>query len=307
MKTAMRMKLAKRTLMSAAVVAFLCPLAGQAQGGRDAYSDVRIVVKDLSSNEEIGEIAPGGSFDLPEGSKVRLIMRLYTPRQGGVSARPIYPRTQFAEERPGRGSVRITATNESNANATLEVLQSNGNSGNSRGNSGNSRRQRSELIRYQITDSQGQIPDRLEKGSFIINVGTDSAPNQSQDAASRRAEELTRVLYRGILLREPDQGARSTIRDIQRGGYNALVQSATEIAESDESRIRLYEKEGVCGEKRLLSLYKNLLGVESSQIDRRQWDANLRRMNNGELSQVVEDMVRSDRFRSRYSLNVASY
>lgn len=290
------MRKMKHALISAAVVALLVPLAGQAQGGRDAYSDVRIVVKDLSSNEEIGEINPGGSFDLPEGSKVRLIMRLYTPRQGGVSARPIYPRTQFTEGTPGRGGVRITATNVENANATLEILRLRDNA---------PQRKRSELIRYQISDNEGRVPDRLEKGSFVINVGT--APNQGQDAASRRAEELIRVLYRGILLREPDQGARNTIRDIQRGGYNALVQSAVGIADSDESRIRLYEKEGVCGEKRLLSLYKNLLGVESSQIDRRQWDANLRRMNNGELSRVVEEMVRSDRFRSRYSLTVASY
>lgn len=292
------MRIAKRTLMSAAAVVLLCPLAGQAQGGRDAYSDVRIVVKDLSNNEEIGEINPGGSFDLPEGSKVRLIMRLYAPRQGGVSTRPIYPRTQFTEETPGRGGVRITATNEVNANATLEVLRLRDNA---------PQRRRSELIRYQIDDDEGRVPDRLEKGSFIINVGTGSAPNQNQDAASRRAEELTRALYRGILMREPDAGARGTIRDIERGGYNALVQAAVGMANSDESRIRLYEKEGVCGEKRLLSLYKNILGVESSRIDRRQWDADLRRMNNGELARVVEDMVRSDRFRSRYSLNVASY
>ena len=88
-------------------------------------------------------------------------------------------------------------------------------------------------------------------------------------------------------------------------GYNALVQSAVGIADSDESRIRLYEKEGL-REKRLLSLYKNLLGVESSQIDRRQWDANLRRMNNGELSgwsKRWSARTASD----RYSLTVASY
>ncbi|HSN86026.1 MAG TPA: hypothetical protein VL025_04675 [Thermoanaerobaculia bacterium] len=290
------MRIAKRTLMSVAVVALLCPLAGQAQGGRDAYTDVRIVVKDLSNNEEIGEINPGGSFDLPEGSKVRLIMRLYAPGQGSNS-RPIYPRTQFTEGTPGRGGVRITATNEVNANATLEVMRLRDNA---------PQRKRSELIRYQITDTEGRVPNRLEKGSFIINVGPESS-NQSQDAASRRAEELTRALYRGILMREPDQGARNTISNIQRGGYNALVQAAVGIADSDESRIRIYEKEGVCNEKRLLSLYKNLLGVESSRIDRRQWDADLRRMNNGELTRVVEDMVRSERFRSRYSLNAASY
>ena len=291
------MRIAKRTLMSVAAVALLCPLAGQAQGGRDAYTDVRIVVKDLSNNEEIGEVNPGGSVDLPEGSKVRLIMRLYAPGQGS-SSRPIYPRTQFTEGTPGRGGVRITATNELNANATLEVMELRDNA---------PQRQRSELIRYQMSDPEGRVPDRLERGSFIVNVDTDSW-NQSQDATSRRAEELTRVLYRGILMREPDQqGARSTIRDIQRGGYNALVQEAVNIANSDESRIRLYEKDGVCNEKRLLSLYKNVLGVDSSRIDRRQWDADLRRMNNGELARVVEDMVRSDRFRSRYSLNVASY
>ncbi|HSK76972.1 MAG TPA: hypothetical protein VLQ45_10980, partial [Thermoanaerobaculia bacterium] len=165
-------------------------------------------------------------------------------------------------------------------------------------------RKRSELIRYQITDTEGRVPNRLEKGSFIINVGPESS---NQDAASRRAEELTRALYRAILMRKPDQGARNTISNIQRGGYNALVQAAVGIADSDESRIRIYEKEGVCNEKRLLSLYKNLLGVESTRIDRRQWDADLRRLNNGELARVVEDMVRSERFRSRYSLNVASY
>jgi hypothetical protein len=291
------MRIAKRILIPVAAVALLCPLAGQAQSGREAYTDVRVVVKNLSNNEEVGDINPGGSFDLPEGTKVRLIMRLYAPGQGSNS-RPIYPRTQFTEGTPGRGGVRITATNELNANATLEVLQLRDNA---------PQRKRSELIRYQISDPEGRIPDRLERGSFIINVDTDSW-NQSQDATSRRAEELTRALYRGILMREPDQqGARNTIRDIQRGGYNALVKEAVDIANSDESRIRLYEKDGICNEKRLLSLYKNVLGVDSSRIDRGQWDADLRRMNNGELARVVEDMVRSDRFRSRYSLNVASY
>lgn len=288
------MRIAKRTLISAVVVAFLDPFAGQAQSGRNAYSDVRIVVKDLSNNEEIGEVNPGGSFDLPEGSKVRLIMRLYAPGQG-ASSRPIYPRTQFTEGTPGRGGVRITATNEVNANATLEVLQLRDNA---------PQRDRSELIRYQISDPEGRIPDRLERGSFLVNVATESA---SQDAASRRAEELTRALYRGILMRDPDEGARGTIRDIRRGGYNALVEAAVEIADSDESRIRLYEKDGVCGEKRLLALYKNILGVDSSRIDRQQWDFDLRRLNNGDIAKVVEDMVRSERFRSRYSLNMASY
>lgn len=290
------MRTAKRTLMSVVALTLLFPFAGQAQGGRDAYTDLRIVVKDLASgNQEIGEVPPGGSIDLPDGSKVRLIMRVYAPGRGADS-RPIYPRTTYSEGNPGRGGVRITATNEENANATLELVRL----------PESAQRVRSELIRYQISDPEGRIPNNLERGSVTVNVvpASASAPIGSNDPVVRRSEELTRVLYQAILLRDPDQGARGTIDSIQRGGYDALVQAAVDIANSEESRIRLYQESGVTNERRLLSLYKNLLGLESSQIDRGQWDADLRRLSNGQIAQVVNDMVRSERFRSRYSLNV---
>ena len=80
------------------------------------------------------------------------------------------------------------------------------------------------------------------------------------------------------------------------------MRAAVGIANSDESRIRVYEREGVCNEQRLLALYKHFLGMNSSQIERRQWDAQLRSMNNGEMARVVEDLLRSDRFRSRYAV-----
>jgi len=82
--------------------------------------------------------------------------------------------------------------------------------------------------------------------------------------------------------------------------------STHEIADSDESRIRVYEKQGVCNEQRLLALYKTFLGVSSEQINRRQWDADLRRMREGEIGQVVESLLQSDRFRSRYNVTLAS-
>src|SRR5215213_7201686 len=270
------MRIAKRTLMSVAALALLFPLAGQAQGGRDAYTDVRVMVKDLSTNQEIGEIPPGGSFDLPDGSKVRLIMRAYATGRGGDS-RPIYPRTTYSEGNPGRGGVRIKATNEENANATLELVRL----------PNSAQRTRSELIRYQISDSEGRIPNNLERGSVTINVvpGSGTAPIGSSDPVVRRAEELTRALYQAILLRDPDQGARGTIDSIERGGYDALVQAAVDIAGSEESRIRLYEESGVTNERRLLSLYKNLLGLDSAQIDRGQWDSDLRRLSNGQIAQ----------------------
>lgn len=294
------MKIAKKTLISAAVVALLSPLAGQAQGGRDAYTDVRVIVKDMSTNQEIAEVQPGGSIDLPDGAKVRLIMRAYAPGRGADS-RPIYPQTTYSEGNPGRGGVRITATNQENANATLELVRL----------PKDAQRTRSELVRYQISDPDGRIPNNLERGSVTINVipvsttGQTGQVGSSTDPAARRAEELTRVLYQAILLRDPDQGARGTTEAIERGGYDALVREAVNIANSDESRIRLYEQSGMTNEKRLLALYKNLLGLESSQVDRGDWTNDLQQLGNGQLANVVDEIVRSERFRSRYSLNVA--
>lgn len=289
------MRIAKRTLMSVVALTLLFPFAGQAQGGRDAYTDVRVMVKDLSTNQEIGEIPPGGSFDLPDGAKVRLIMRVYAPGRGGDS-RPVYPRTTYSEGNPGRGGVRITATNEENANATLELVRL----------PESAQRVRSELIRYQISDPEGRIPNNLERGSVTINVVPASATGQigsgTGSTTARRAEELTRVLYQAILLRDPDQGARGTIDAIERGGYDALVQAAVDIANSDESR-RLYEQSGMTSEKRLTVLYKNLLGLDPSQVDRSVWFNDLQQLSNGQIANVVDELVRSERFRSRYSLN----
>lgn len=293
------MKIAKKTLMAATVVALLSPLAGQAQGGRDAYTDVRVMVKDMSNNQEIAEIQPGGSIDLADGSKVRLILRAYAPGRGADS-RPIYPPTTYSEGNPGRGGVRITATNEANANATLELLRL----------PKDAQRTRSELVRYQISDPDGRIPNNLERGAVTINVIPVSATGQTGSVGSggtvtRRAEELTRVLYQAILLRDPDQGARGTVEAIERGGYDALVQEAVNIANSDESRVRVYEQSGMNNEKRLQALYKNLLGLDAAQVDRGEWVNDLQQMGNGQVANVVSDIVRSERFRSRYSLNVA--
>lgn len=284
------MRTSKKILVTAALAALLFPLVGQAQG-RDAYTDLRIVVR--SGNQDIGTVEPGGTIDVAGGARVRLILSAYAPGRG-PNERPIYPVTRYTEETPGRG-ITIVDSSPENANVTLQIAPL-----------GNQQRNRTDVIRYQISDPENRIPDRLERGSVRINVVPGSTTGQigqgSQDPVARRADELTRVLYNAILLRNPDTGARGTIDTIQRGGYNALVEAAVGIANSDESRIQVYEKEGVCNEKRLLSLYKNLLGIDSSQIDRQQWESDLRRLNNGEISRVVNDLVRSDRFRSRYSL-----
>jgi hypothetical protein len=279
------MRITKTILVTAALAALLLPVAGQAQG-RDAYSDLRIAVR--SGNEDIGSIEPGDTIDVAGGSRVRLIMSAYAP--GRPNDRPIYPVTRYSEETPGHG-ITIVDFSPENANVTLQIAPL-----------GNQQRTRTDVIRYQISDPENRIPDRLERGTVRINVVPGTTTGQvGQDLVARRADELTRALYNAILLRDPDTGASGTVEAIKTGGYNALIDQAVRIAGSEESRIRVYEN-GVTNEKRLLSLYKNLLGLDTSQIDQQQWADDLRRMNNGQIADVVDDLVRSERFRARYSL-----
>jgi len=121
-------------------------------------------------------------------------------------------------------------------------------------------------------------------------------------SAAQRAQEITGALYHAILMRDPDEGSRPFANTILNNGYNGLLDAATRIANSDESRIRLYEKKGVCYEQRLLSLYRFLIGVTGEDIGRQQWDADLQRMRNGQLDQVVRALVSSDKFRRRFSI-----
>ena len=274
------MRSASRTLHAALVVALLCPLfaaPAEAQLNRSNIRSVQILVREIGTRREIARINPGDTLSLPEGARVRLNM-MALPSSGN----PRYPATEFTDV--SRGGIRITRSNEENAAADLEIV--------ARRNPN-----RVETIRYQITEDW--VPAGLRTGSFSVRVG----PEGSTNWTAQRAQEITRLLYQGILMREPDAaGARGTAQAIQQGGYDAVVRAAVGIANSDESRIRVYEREGVCNEQRLLALYKHFLGMNSSQIERRQWDAQLRSMNNGEMARVVEDLLRSDRFRSRYAV-----
>ena len=281
------MKTASRTLHAVAVVALLCPLFTlpvEAQSNnrqntsRQNISTVQILVREIGTRREIARLDPGDTLSLPEGSRVRLNMMAFP----GGSGNARYPETEFTDV--SRGGIRITRSNEENAAADLEIVATRNPN-------------RVETIQYRITESW--VPANLRTGSFTVRVGPEgSGPSWTAE----RARDLTRALYLGILMREPDAGARGTTQAIQQGGYDALMRAAASIANSDESRIRVYERERTCNEQRLLALYKNLLGVSSDRIDRAQWDAQLRRMNNGEIARVVEDLLRSDRFRSRYTI-----
>jgi hypothetical protein len=251
------------------------------------YNDVYIVVKDLNTNQEVGTVSPGGTLTLPEGARVRLILTATAPGHGHG---PAYPETQFTELEPGRGWVRVTRTNVENANATVEVVRPS-----------NPNRSRTETLRYRIVENIG-IPNELRQGTVTIRVD----PTASSGSASvTTAQSLTNLLYRAILLRDFDPSGQPYVDRIARGGYSELIRVAQEIAQSDESRTSAYDRAGRSNEQRLLTLYRNLLGLSSSQIDRDQWNDDLQRLNEGRLADVVLSMVRSQRFQDVHNLNEA--
>lgn len=291
------MKTLHRALLPAALVGLLCPILAQPTLAQSAsrnpnIGEVRIVIRDISTRRDVATVRNGETISIPEGMRVRLIM---TALPTGSSRGPYYPETEFSDR--SQGGVRIVRSNEENSTADLEIL--------SYRNNARRNRDRVETIQYRIDETW--VPSNLRAGSFQIVVGpADSEVDLVQGWSAQQARELTAMLYRGILMREPDTGANGTVSAIQRGGYDALVKAAVGIAESDESRIRVYEKQGICNEQRLLAMYKNFLGISSDRIDRRQWEADLRRMREGEIDQVVESLLASDRFRSRYDVTVAS-
>lgn len=279
-----------------ALLVLLSPLAvhaaqksARAQG---PYHDVEIQVKDLGTGQVIDTVRPGGTITLSEGQRVRLIMTAIHPGQGKG---PYYPETQFTETEPGRGWVRVTRTSSENSSATVEIVRP-----------GSSNRNRTETLRYQITENAG-IPNDLRQGSITIRVEPMSSSAGSAPApytSGGTAQNLTNLLYRAILLRDMDPSGQPYVDRIASGGYAELVKIADEIARSEESRFQVYTRDAsVTQEKRLLALYQNLLGMSERQVDQDQWSYDLKRLSEGKIADVVRDMVRSERFQDYHNVS----
>jgi hypothetical protein len=289
------MRIATRTLLTLILGVMLATMAA-AQGNKPTIGQVEIVVKDINSKEDIGTVEPGGTIELPAGTRVRLIMSALPT---GSARGALYPATTFSDVSKTGGGVTLTRSNAENSTADLMINNAKGGG-------------RTETIRYQITDTW--VPANLRTGSFTIRVvpNSNSASVATGDSASGAAigtragaEQLTRLLYQGILLRDPDfPGAQGTVDAIQSGGYDALVKAAVGIANSEESRVRLG---ATPAEQRLASMYQILLGLNRDQADPSQWAADLQRMNQGHFGDVVSGLVQSDRFRTRNNLGGVRY
>jgi len=286
------MKTTNRVWGLVALLVLLSPLAAFAQKSARAqgpFHDVHIMVKDLSTGQEIGSVRPGGSITLTEGQKVRLIMTAVHPGQGKG---PYYPETVFTETEPGRGWVRVTRTSQENSSATVEIIRP-----------GSNNRNTTETLNYRITETAG-IPNDLRQGSILIRVEPLTAVGTVPpvtSGGSYSAQDLTNLLYRAILMRDMDPSGQPYVDRIARGGYPELVKIADEMARSEESRVRVYERSSQ--EQRLLALYQHLLGMNSSQVDQNQWRTDLSRLSQGKIAEVVADMVRSERFQDYHNLS----
>jgi hypothetical protein len=275
------MRIINRTFVPAVLAAaLLCPLAlrpadAQTTKPRPPIAGVQVVVRDLATQQDLGTVPPGGSIAVVAGSHVRLIM---TAIPTGNRA-PLYPETTYSDE--SRGGVRITRSRSENSTADLDVGPDKGG--------------RRQGIAYQIHEEW--VPTNLRNGVIYLQVAPAAEPPVTTVplTGSVRAQEITRMLYQGILLREPDPGAQGTVDSIERGGYEAIVQAAVGIANSDESRNRIRAS----NEDRLSSLYQNLLGMSPDQVDRAQFDGDLRRLSSGRIADVVSSMVQSTRFQTR--------
>jgi hypothetical protein len=265
------------TSQRSALFALAMLLVGSAAFAQGRINRLQIVIKDIGSREDIASVEPGGTVNVPRGGPIRVIMSAFYS-----SGKTIYPITTYSD--PNRGGIGISRSNAENGAVDLDLSKASG---------------EREQINFLIEDDR--VPGGMRRGTFYIRVVRgDSGSHEGGGHEDRsRGARLTRMLYQAILLRDPDPGAAGTVRSIEEGGYDALVRAAEGIADSDESRVRIYENGNVTNERRLISLYHNLLGVEASDVDRTAWDRDLRRLRDGQIGAVVRDIVHSERFRSR--------
>lgn len=270
----------------AALAAVAAPAQTSSEGPRDRpgerhgqrIEDVRVAVWTPREHSEAALLGDGQTLRLEEGQTV--ILRVVAPDKTNPGPERVYLAARYDVE---RGEDRVTLQNANVEKGWIELTA----------REGRGTRRDPVVVRWELAERVWLGDPGLARGAIRVEI---------EPGPYRYAEDAVAELYRGILLREPDPGARSWVERIARGGYQELFAAAQAIAESRESEIDVYAR-GACNQQRLIALYRHLLGVEATGLDQRRWRAELDRMGRGDIAGVVADLVRSPSYRDRHELD----
>jgi hypothetical protein len=268
-----------------AVAAAAAPAAAQTMQrsqGSPPIKELRIAVVDPSSGREVALLGRGDALQIRVGDELRLEMvdpgeaRRSSAFHVPASFELRYANTglQLLRPDPARGTVVVRARELPTSDRGPE-------------------------IEWRIAQNVKVAGENLRWGHLNVEpLQAAPAPGSGQSAAERAVD----ALYRGILLREADEGAAGYRDRIAREGHSGAARVAHEIAESRESEVEVYAK-GSCNQQRLLALYQHLLGVDANRVDQRRFREQLQRMERGDVAGVVDELVQTREFASRFGLS----
>lgn len=277
------------TAVAAAALFAAAPAAAQ-----DAVRNVRIAVIDPRTGSELVVLNPNQEIALMPGEEVMLRLfeqnasrrldRRTLPASFGFG--PTQTPIEILSSSPERGEALIRL-NDSPAGQRWHVGYKLGE-------------------RVTLSDPAMQLGRILIRvagpGTTSITGAQGSSSSWYRPGVDSPADGVINAFYRGILLREPDSGAIGGRDDIARHGLEGVRRVAANIANSPESRSRIYEDRGVSNVQRLDAIYRELLGWSRADVGRERWEGDLAELERGNLAGVIDAIVRSQQFRSRFGI-----
>ena len=258
----------------------------------DTVRSVRIAIVDPSSGDELAVLDPGQEIALLPGEEV-LVRTFESITSRKSDRRPLAANFGFG---PTATPLEVVSASPERGEALIRLNDA-------------TPGQRLH-IGYKLADRLKLASSGMQLGKILVRVagpgiasvtGASSAIGTNIGGFSRPADAVVTALYRGILLRDPDAGAAGAIDDLARHGYDGVRRVAGNIANSEESRSRMYDN-GVSNVRRLEALYSNLLGWSRADVGRDRWESDLAEIDRGNIAGVVDAIVRSQQFRSRFGI-----
>ncbi len=242
---------------------------------------VRVAVWDPETRDEILTLISGETIQIAAGDSV--ILRIFSPADKNPTLVRQYLSADFSIE-TGRDRIALHDVDVRKGFCVVEILESR-----------DAGKSATATLRYQLKGKISVARRYQERGTVTFEI-------IEPEYELTKGEAFVWLLYRAILLREPDrERTRPWIEQVEQGGYRALIEVAYQIAESRESQVHIYDRE-VSNQERLLAIYEHLLDKDADDVDLREWQHNLARLNRGEITRVVMEIVDSHEFRQVHGI-----